>query len=227
VFAPAQGPGGHPSEADRIYRVLRDRILSGELAGGEVLNQIQMAAEMGTSRTPIREALAHLAAERLVTVSAGRGMRVARLSVQDFIEVNQLRWLLEGFAARVAAERMPRQVAEGLWQAVLTLESGPIDAKAVEELDQEMHRSIAAHCGNQRMREYIEQLNGMMIIARQEDVSNASAGMLASLKEIVGSLRDRVPDTAEQLMRDHIGGFTARLPGLLANEGPAREAAGQ
>lgn len=206
----------YASEVERSYRVLRERIVSGEFVGGQVLNQIQLAAELGTSRTPVREAIAHLASERLVTVSAGRGVRVATLTVQDYLEVNQLRWLLESFAARMAAGRMPVDVVDGFAKRIRTLERRRPDAATVETLDQELHQAIATHCGNQRMQEYIAQLNGMMAIARRRDVEETPAVMLAGLRTIVEALKARDADLAEQLMREHIGSFSSRLPDVLA-----------
>ncbi|MBM2615683.1 GntR family transcriptional regulator [Actinoplanes sp. LDG1-06] len=203
--------GQYSSEAQRCYNMLRDRILDGRYAEGAVLNQLEIAQEFGTSRSPVREAIARLAADRLVTDIPGRGARVATLSVQDYLEVNQLRWLLESFAARVAAGHMPMELIEDFRTRLARIE----EPGELEALDQELHRAIAEHCGNERMREYIAQLNGMMTIARRRDVAGSHDDMLGGLRELLEAFAVRDADRAELLMRDHIGSFTTRLPGLM------------
>jgi DNA-binding GntR family transcriptional regulator len=198
--------GQYTSEAQRSYCLLRDRILAGDFAEGAVLNQLEIAQDLGTSRTPVREAMARLAADGLVTDIAGRGARVTTLSV---------RWLLESFAARVAADHMPAAVIDEYRTRIVELEAGPADPAGVEALDQELHQAIALHSGNARMREFIGQLNGIMTIARRRDVAETPDGMLASLKELIDALHTRNADLAERLMREHIGSFTSRLPGLV------------
>ncbi|MBU2666178.1 GntR family transcriptional regulator [Actinoplanes bogorensis] len=203
--------GQYSSEAQRCYGMLRDRILDGRYAEGAMLNQLEIATELGTSRSPVREAIARLAADGLVTDIPGRGARVATLSVQDYLEVNQLRWLLESFAARVAATHMPMELIESFRARLEVIE----EPGELEALDQELHRAIAAHCGNTRMREYIEQLNGMMTIARRRDVAGEHDHMVDGLKNLIEAFAVRDPDRAELLMREHIGSFTTRLPGLV------------
>jgi DNA-binding GntR family transcriptional regulator len=81
--------------ADRVYDVVRDRILAGDLAGGDPIRQDTIAAELGISKIPLREALTRLEQHGLVSSSANRGFVVAPLSAEEAEEVFALRLKLE------------------------------------------------------------------------------------------------------------------------------------
>src|SRR5258708_39086223 len=91
---------------ERVLDSLRDRILSGAYAVGFHLRESQVAAELGVSRTPIREALQRLAVEGLIDLYPNRGARVAGWSEQELEEIFGLRILLESYGARLAAPRI-------------------------------------------------------------------------------------------------------------------------
>ncbi len=88
---------------DRAYRQLHAEILEGSLAPGLWLGEVEQAARLGVSRTPLREALARLAADGLVVPSRGRGMVVAEISSEDVDALFEMRICLEAEAARLAA----------------------------------------------------------------------------------------------------------------------------
>lgn len=87
---------------DRVYGTLREYLRSGRIRSGEMLQEASLAAQLGVSRTPVREALARLASEGLV-VSEGRSFIVPSLSDQDVDDIYALRFLLEPEALRLVA----------------------------------------------------------------------------------------------------------------------------
>jgi DNA-binding GntR family transcriptional regulator len=87
-------------------RLLRQAILSGELAAGQVLGEESLARQLGISRTPIREALLRLHSDGLVDMPPNRPAAVRSFSSADLYEMHSVRALLEGHAARIAAERL-------------------------------------------------------------------------------------------------------------------------
>src|SRR5688572_32659560 len=106
--------GARPdTEAVRLYRTLKREILSAAIAPGQPLAETELARQLGASRTPLREALIRLEADGLVRIEPRRGAFVQQLTVSDFLEINELRLVLEPYAARAAASRIdPRVVQE-------------------------------------------------------------------------------------------------------------------
>src|SRR5918911_1073935 len=93
------------SVVDQVYMAIRERISDGTLPRGGRLHQEDLAAELGVSRTPVREALRRLGAEGLVEMQTNRGARVADIDRGDMVSPTEARLVLEPGAARMAAER--------------------------------------------------------------------------------------------------------------------------
>ena len=102
-----QDRAGGRTHALRAQIILRERILGGELPGGARLSEIQLAQDLGISRTPVREALSRLAEEGLLRRNRSGGFLVRSFAVADVLDMIELRGVLEGTAARLAAERGP------------------------------------------------------------------------------------------------------------------------
>jgi len=90
----------------RIYNLLKESILTGRLESGSRLVELSLASELGVSRTPIREALKRLSVEGLVTVDPVRGMIVRRIDPHEVEDFYITREVLDGLAARLAAQRL-------------------------------------------------------------------------------------------------------------------------
>ena len=93
------------THAQRAQIALRQRIVSGAIPGGTRLFEVPLAEDMGISRTPVRAALSALAAEGLIDRAAGGGFVVRSFALRDVVDTVELRGVLEGTAARLAAER--------------------------------------------------------------------------------------------------------------------------
>ena len=91
--------------SDRAYLTLRDEIVEWELRPGSVLGEVEQSTRLGVSRTPLREALARLVADGLVSSQSGRGLVVTNLSLASIREIFEVRQALEEQAARLAARR--------------------------------------------------------------------------------------------------------------------------
>ena len=92
--------------ADQVAELIRQRILSGQLKGGQPIRQEHLAAELGVSRIPLREALKQLAAEGFVTIASHKGAVVAELSVGEVEELFDLRLRLETWLMELAVPAM-------------------------------------------------------------------------------------------------------------------------
>lgn len=102
----AVGPLRRIRLVDEAARALREAILTGELPSGARLRQVQLASRLGISRTPLREALMKLEQEGLIELLPGLGLRVALLNLEEGAELYELREVLDGLAARLAAQRI-------------------------------------------------------------------------------------------------------------------------
>ncbi|RQP09283.1 MAG: GntR family transcriptional regulator [Microbacteriaceae bacterium] len=122
-------PGGRAS--DRAYEALRDEILQWRLAPGTVLGEVEQAARLGVSRTPLREALSRLSAEGLVEAQSGRGLVVSSVDIADVRGLFELREALETAAAALAAERRD----EAVFAELAAEFDGAVDLVRAHELE--------------------------------------------------------------------------------------------
>lgn len=141
------------SIADQLYRVLRDRITNGFYTPGDRLDPQAVAKEFGVSRTPVRDAIAHLDHDQLVETRPRSGTFVAKPGVKDVREVCQLRKGIEWVATGVAAASMPlTQIADlraEAEEALQALRKG--NYEPFFHSDMRLHREIVAETGNERM----------------------------------------------------------------------------
>jgi DNA-binding GntR family transcriptional regulator len=149
-----------PSLPARIATELRRAIVERRYKPGERLVESRLAAELGVSRIPVREAIRVLASEGLVEVADRRGASVARMSRQDVLETIELRALLEGQNARLAARRRDAQVQKRI-TAVLdkgarAVATGRFDQLAA--LNQQFHDELTLASANNVLAELLTRL---------------------------------------------------------------------
>ena len=94
------------SLADKVFDLLIDAIVRGELPPGSRIREAALARQLGISRGPLREALRRLEGRKLLEYTPNLGMRVASVALNDLIEIFQMREALEGMACRLATENM-------------------------------------------------------------------------------------------------------------------------
>lgn len=109
---------------ERALIVLRQKIVSGAMSGGQRLFEVALADELQISRTPVRAALSKLAEEGLLDRMQFGGFVVRRFDLRDVTDTIELRGVLEGTAARFAAERgCDPELLEGAWEAVRKIDA--------------------------------------------------------------------------------------------------------
>ncbi len=136
-----------------VCETLRDAIRKGKLKPGERLMEIQLAEDLGVSRTPVREAIRKLELEGYVIMMPRRGTYVANLSIRDVNEVFEIRTSLDSLASGLAAERITEEELERL-QRLLVAIGGYIeenDMDKIVECDTEFHDLLYQASRNSRL----------------------------------------------------------------------------
>ncbi|PZN12394.1 MAG: GntR family transcriptional regulator [Bacillota bacterium] len=212
-----------PSEGlgHRTYMALRDAILSGQLPPGTRLVEVELAAQLGVSRTPVREALKRLAAERLVRESRGGRYEVVRLKPKEVEEVYQCRMALEGMAARLAAERAsgPDPELEANLES-MSAAYGRGDLAAVRDLNIRFHQRILELSGNGTLSELARQIDSWIVLVRYLGVlaHENPAYVLDQHREIAGAIAAGDGERAERLMRAHIAANMQNVLTVLSRQ---------
>lgn len=139
-----------------VAEEIREMIVRGELAAGERLLEDRLADQLGVSRNPVREAIRSLEATGLVEVVPRRGAYVSRLDVDDARQLLEVRGILEGFAAEIAAARADEKLIEMLDRIIEEGRRASADHNHVRaaELHRDFHVAIEQVSGNA----YLEQV---------------------------------------------------------------------
>lgn len=153
------------TQTARAQGMLRERILSGDLPAGARLFEVAMAEALEISRTPVREAMARLAEEGLLDRLRGGGFVVRSFSFGDAIDAIELRGVLEGTAARLAAERgVPEERMAAIRETLRRLDDcfgdtlEDMDFEGYASLNEEFHRQLRALSGSAVIEREIERV---------------------------------------------------------------------
>jgi DNA-binding GntR family transcriptional regulator len=191
---------------ERVAERLRERILEHTLAPGSWIDEQALTAELGISRTPLREALKVLAAEGLVTMKLRRGAYVTEVSETDLSEVFHLLSLLESdAAASVALQASDAQLAE-LATLHQRLEATVADRDAFFGANERFHMRLLEIAGNRWRNQMVADLRRVMKLYRHHSLFKQGR-LEASLKEhrrIMAALKARNAPLAQQLVQQHL-----------------------
>jgi len=192
----------------KVYRVLKESIIKGFLEPGTKLLENKIAEEMHVSRTPVREAMQKLVAEGFVKTTPNQTMVVTEVSPEDVKEVLQIRGVLEGLAARIAAKKINRQEMDELENVVAQMDIfiTKKDLASYCKADDEFHDLILNICGNKWIIQIRDNLGSF--IYRFRNTSLSVPGRLKhSLEEhqaIMESLKKHNSEEADRLSQVHM-----------------------
>ena len=152
---------------DDVHALVRERIVKGDLLPGNRLQDVQLAAALGVSRTPVREALLRLEREGLVESDPNRGFFVAPLSRKEVLEIYPIVWALECLALDSSEPPPPSQI-QALRQINAEMAAVTDDPLHRQELDLRWHQTLLESCANERLKELLAGLK--QIVRRYECV---------------------------------------------------------
>ena len=201
---------GYKPLRDVVFETLRDAIIRQVLKPGERLMEIQLADEMGVSRTPVREAIRKLELEGLVVMVPRKGAYVAGVSMKDIHEVYEVRSALEMLAVTLAAERITDEELDALERQVLreseeeSKKDGSLDN--IIYIDSSFHDIIYQAAHNQRLVQFVNILQEQLQRFRAASLARPgrSKTALEEHKKIVEALSERNGELAARLARERI-----------------------
>ena len=209
VRRPVSAQRGRGSLGEDTYQWLKAAIISGDLPPDAPLSEVALAEQLNISRTPVREALSRLVNENMVRNIPGRGSRVAELNLTDVGELFQMRELLEGFAARLAAEsNMPLDDIESLINQFGPYQD-PNAALAADDyykLASKLDEALMVRVRNNRLKDALRDV-WMHTRRLRHYASGTPSRISASAVEhlaILHAIRDHNPEAAEESVREHL-----------------------
>jgi DNA-binding GntR family transcriptional regulator len=212
-----------PSRTEAVLDAVKHAILTGRLMPGQPLIETELAAQLGVSKTPVREALKTLAGAGLVTMSPYKGASVRTVDDKLAHSVYDIRILLEPEAVRRAAAA--DGAASAWWDAAgsaLDTADTAADRAERQQANREFHRALYAGCGNDLMVGILDGLRDQTaLVSTAVWTRNASWEQeAAEHRAILDAIRAGRADVAASLLEEHIRAFVERNFGS-AERGPA------
>ena len=197
----------HLSLADQVFERLEADILSGKYARGEVLTEMKLCADLGVSRTPIREATHRLAQEHIVEMTA-KGITVLGVTDEDLADIYDIRMRLEGMAAALAARNATDEQIKEMKEALELQEfyCGKKDAERIRHMDSNFHDLIYAAAASVVLYDTLLPLHKKTQKFRKASVENHSRAeaSLAEHRAIFEAVATRDEKAAEAAMCAHV-----------------------
>lgn len=204
--------------SEKAYHLIKEKIITLELEPSSVIDEQALMEELKLGRTPIREALQRLDSEGLVNIIPRRGRFVADISITDLQKIFEVRMVLVGFCARLAAQRITKdQIAqmEAELRDLEQVQSG--DCKVLMAIDRHFQKLLYEAAGNEFLAEALNRLYDLglrlwyLALDRLGDVRDSieqHRGVIEALKAGDGA-------QAEALIQRHIAEFQQRMRAVL------------
>ena len=198
----------HRPLREMVYEELKMQILTGTIIPGTRMMEVELAEEMGVSRTPIREAIRKLEKEGLVTIEPRRGAYASQISTDDMVEILEVRQNMEGLAAFFAASRMKPEQMRELEDVSKKYNQAVADGNMQDMItyDTRFHRIIVESCNNKILVQMIEQLQELVLRFRYIYYDNfrRAENMPEEHQTILEAIENGDADAARQAADIHI-----------------------
>ena len=195
------------SLADQVFEKLESDIITGIYPRGEILTELRLVDELGVSRTPIREALRRLEQEHLIAES-GKGSVVLGITVEDLIDIMEIRQRVEGLAVYYAVKNMSNADLDHL-RSISELQDfyfAKRDLEHLRQMDDQFHNMLYELSGRSVLRDTLQPLHRKTQRYRKQSISNDErlALSIQEHKEIFSAVEAKDPEKAAKLMTEHI-----------------------
>lgn len=208
---------------DVVFQTLREAILKGDLRPGERLMELQLAAKLGVSRTPIREAIRMLEQEGLAVTIPRKGAEVARMTEKNMEDVLQIREALDELAVQVACDKMTDQQLENLTLAMKNFENAiqAGDLKKTATYDVEFHDIIYESTDNPKLVTLLNNLREQIYRYRVEYLKEKEnyPMLIKEHETIVAALKEKNKERVSDAMRCHIRNQAETVKNIIREQG--------
>jgi phosphonate utilization transcriptional regulator len=199
-----------------VQESLEHSILSGELAPGEKLNEVEVATRLNVSRGPVREAFRALEQAGLLKTEKNRGVTVRVVSLREAQEIYQVRAMLDESVARWLANHMTPETLDTLKAIIAAMKAAKKtrDLARYTELNIQLHDAMVAGVGNQHLISTYRHLVRQLGLLRQAAIETNDSALSESVTEhekIVNALARGEEEHAVALVREHVAHGLARM----------------
>lgn len=208
---------------DVVFNTLREAILRGDLKPGERLMELQLASQLGVSRTPIREAIRMLEQEGLAVTMPRKGAEVAKMTLKGMEDVLEIRAALDELASQLACERMTEEQLVRLEERKnafeRSLKTGNV--KAIAEADVNFHDVIYEATGNPKLVNMLNNLREQIYRYRVEYLKDADnyPTLIKEHEAIYQSLVSRNKEAARLSIGEHVENQAIAVKEVIVKQG--------
>jgi DNA-binding GntR family transcriptional regulator len=199
--------GADISNVERTYRQVRAMAIGFEFKPDAPVNESNLARKLGTSRTPLREALNRLVAEGFLVFRKGQGFSCRPLDPQSILDLYETRMAVESEGVKLAARRASDDDFHALRAYIKESESAYCSSSPVDvlvDLDEEFHMRILRLSGNLELERILTNLNARLRYIRWIDMEERRMIAGSDHLKIVEALEQRDANTAYEAIREHI-----------------------
>jgi DNA-binding GntR family transcriptional regulator len=205
-----------------VYDELLARIALGDYAPGSPLNEKELAAELGISRTPVREALLRLQLEGLIRIIARGGIFVAEASVRQIREITEVRLVLEECSGRLAAARCspPLLVEFETWLDACNDPWPDLSGRERMRHDMAFHHFIDRAAGNETLAQQLSVLRNQAVLFWGQSVSGQYElePIIDEYREVLAALKAGDADLCVRALQQHVLQHVARIQSYIRPE---------
>ena len=192
----------------RVFQSIREDILSGRYEQNTELKEAAIGAELGVSRTPVREALRQLELEDLVTIIPNRGAYVNMITAKDVQDIYVIRSMLEGLCARWATQSITAEQLDSMEETLCLSEyhTSKKNYEKLYELDSLFHEQLYEAGGSRILNHILSDFHDYVKMVRKATISTSSRSVTSTEEHraIFEAIKEKDPDKAEALAKEHV-----------------------
>ncbi len=207
---------------DVVFKTLREAILRGDLKPGERLMELQLAAKLGVSRTPIREAIRMLQQEGLAVTIPRRGAEVAAMTEKDMEDVLQVREALEILAVQLASEKITEEQIAELEERLKAFEQAveTAEVKQIAQSDIDFHDLIYTAAENPRLVVLLNNLREQIYRYRVEYLKDEKnyPRLIEEHRQIMQGLKERNEQYVVEMTKKHMDNQAVAVRNIIRQQ---------